>query len=167
MGEPDRGQLMSSDRRRQERIEDRPWSPWWRPVLLGTGGAALAYGTTLLLTGGPRTAPASTLRWLAGTLLGHDAVLAPIAVATGWVLWRATSRWPVTARRTVAGGVFVAACLMVVALPALLSDGAPDNPTATPRDYGTGLTVLLLADAAVTATIVAVVMARVRRRDRP
>jgi hypothetical protein len=135
--------------------------PVWRWLLFAAGAAALAYGGWLLLTGGGRTAPRSTLTWLAGALLGHDAVLAPATVAAGWLLWRVTAHRP-DVRRLVAAGAFVAACLVIVAAPALLSEGAPDNGTATPRDYAGGLATLLLLDAAVTAALVTV--ASLRRR---
>jgi hypothetical protein len=135
--------------------------PVWRPLLFAAGAASLAYGGWLLLTGGPRTAPVSSLTWLAGALLGHDALLAPATVAAGWLLWRVTAGRP-GLRRLVAGAAFVAVCLALVAAPALLSDGAPDNATATPRDYPRGLGVLLLLDAAVTAGLVA--LAALRRR---
>jgi hypothetical protein len=135
--------------------------PVWRSLLFAAGAASLAYGGWLLLTGGPRTAPRSSLPWLAGALLGHDAVLAPATVAAGWLLWRVTARRP-DARRILAAGAFVAACLVLVAAPALLSDGAPDNDTATPRDYARGLGVLLLLDAALTAGLV--IAASLRRR---
>lgn len=137
--------------------------PVRRSLLFAAGGASLAYGGWLLLTGGPRTAPRSSLAWLAGALLGHDAVLAPAAVAAGWLLWRVTARRP-EVRRVLAAGAFVAACLVLVAAPALLSDGAPDNATATPRDYARGLGVLLLLDAAVTAALVTLTTLRHRRR---
>jgi hypothetical protein len=159
VGEPDRGHLTV----RIDIRDSRPWVPWWRSLLLLTGGAALAYGCWLLLSGGMRTAPSSSLPWLAGTLLAHDAVLAPAALAAGWTLWWLTSQWGDGVRRAVVIGAFVAACLALVAAPALLSDGTADNPTATPRDYGRGLAVLVLADIALTATL-ATLMARRRRR---
>jgi len=130
-----------------------PLRPVWRWLAFAAGGASLAYGGWLLVTGGPRTAPWSSLTWLAGALLGHDVMLAPATVVAGWLLWRVTARRP-DVRRIVAGGAFVAACLVLVAVPALLSDGAPDNATATPRDYARGLAVLLILDVAVTAALV-------------
>jgi hypothetical protein len=127
------------------------------------GAAALAFGLERLLTGGRKTAPVSSLGWMLGSLAGHDAVVAPVTAAAGLLLVRITRGAPAV-RRTVAGGLFVAACLVAVALPALLSDGAPDNPTATPRDYGMGLAIVLAIDAVLTAAIAVALVLRHRRR---
>ena len=140
-----------------------PGAPWWRVPVLLAGLGALGWGTWLLLTGGRATAPAGALTWLAGALLGHDAVLAPLSVAAGWAMLRLTARLPGAARRVVAGGLFVAACLVLVALPALLAPGI-DNATATPRDYGRGLVTLLLVVAAAVALLLALVAGRVAVR---
>jgi hypothetical protein len=142
---------------------EAPETPWWRVPLLLTGVGALGWGAWLLLTGGRSTAPTGSLEWLAGALLGHDAVLAPLAVAAGWATLRLTGRLPAAARRAIAGGLFVAACLVLVALPALLAPGI-DNATATPRDYGRGLAVLLLAVAAAVALVVALAVGAVAVR---
>jgi hypothetical protein len=136
-----------------------PGTPWWRVPLLLAGLGVLGWGTWLLLSGGRSTAPTGALAWMAGALLGHDAVLAPLSVAAGWATVRLTVRLPGAARRVSAGGLFVAACLVIVALPALLAPGI-DNPTATPRDYGRGLTALLLMVAATVALVVTAVTIR-------
>jgi hypothetical protein len=138
-------------------------APWWRWPLWVLGAAALAFGLQRLLSGGLKTAPDSSLTWMLGLLVGHDAVLAPLVIVVGVVLVRALRRRPAVIR-TIAGGLFVAACLTLVALPALLSDGAPDNATATPRDYGAGLAIAVGVDAVLTVAVVVVLVLRRRRR---
>jgi hypothetical protein len=145
-------------------------SPWWRPVAWLAGSAALGYGAWALLSGGTATSWPVATGWLAGVLVAHDAVVAPATIAAGWLLARAAAPLAPAACRVVAGGAMVAACLTLVALPALLAPGI-DNPSATPRDYGRGLVLLLAADAVVTvalAAAVTVAAARngVRRRPR-
>jgi len=137
----------------------------WKVPVVAAGLAALGYGTAQLALGGSATDPISVLVWLGGALIVHDGVLGPLAVLVGWGLVRATAR-----RRSVlpviAGGLLVAVCVILVALPALLTPGVPDNPTATPRDYRSGLLVLLAADLLVTAGLALVVARRSGQRSR-
>ena len=119
-------------------------SPWWRWPCLAAGLAALAYGCRLALTSGSLPA---VVEWLAGSLVLHDALLAPLTVFAGVLVTRIV---PHDIRPVVAGGLVAAACLVLVALPALLTPGVPDYPTTTPRNYGAGLAVLLLVDALAT-----------------
>jgi hypothetical protein len=142
-----------------------PWAPWWRVPALLAGAGALGWGMWLLLTGGRATAPLGTLTWMAGALLGHDAVVAPLAVAAGWVTVRLTARAPRDVRRVVAAGLFVATCLVAVAAAAILAPGI-DNPTATPRDYGRGLATLLAIDAITVSLISAALGIRAARARR-
>lgn len=130
---------------------------WWRWPALVAGLAALAYGLLLLVTDGGAAPVVPVVTWLAGSLVLHDALLAPLTVLAGVVVTRLVPR---DVRPVVAGGLVVAACLVVVALPALGTPGVPDNPSATPRDYPLGLAVLLALDAAVTALLVVLVRRR-------
>lgn len=137
-------------------------SVWWRGPALAAGLGALAYGLLLLVTNGGAAPVAAVVLWLAGSLVVHDGVLAPLTLGAGALLARLV---PAGARRVVAGGLAVAACLVLVALPALGTPGVPDNPSATPRDYPLGLAALLAADAAVTALVVLVTARRERSRS--
>ncbi len=131
-------------------------SVWWRWPVVAAGLAVLGYGVVLLATAGPAVGV-----WLAGVLVAHDGLLAPLAVLAGAVVVRVAP--PGNARRVLAGGLLVAACLVLVALPALGTPGVPGNPSATPRDYPTGLAVLLALDVAVTAAL----LIALRRRPPP
>jgi hypothetical protein len=131
---------------------------WWRWPVLVAGLGALAYGLLLLVTT-PAAPVVAVVTWLAGSLVLHDALLAPLTVLAGVLVTRLVPR---DVRPVVAGGLVVAACLVLVALPALGTPGVPDNPSATPRDYPLGLAVLLALDVAVTALLVVLV----RRRSR-
>jgi hypothetical protein len=85
-------------------------------------GGALGYGLYELVAASPSsTRPFVAAQWLAGVLVVHDAVLAPVAVLVGWAL---TRRLPPRARRGVAVALFVGGCLALVALPVLLSPSA-------------------------------------------
>lgn len=62
----------------------------------------------------------------------------------------------VPARGTVRGGLVVAGCLTMIALPPLLRPGAPTNPSALPLDYLRNWLLLLAAVAVVTGLVPAV-----------
>lgn len=135
----------------------------WRTPVAIAGVAALAFGVRELVGGaGPLPRLWSSMLWLAGVLVVHDVVLAPLAVAVGWVLSRLLPGRAV--RRIVAGGLLVAGSLVAVAIPAQLTPGVADNPTTTPRDYGGGLALSLAVTA--TVTILLLIGTRLRRRGR-
>ena len=136
---------------------------WWRWPAIAAGLAVLAYGLSLVATSGPAASLVAVGVWLAGALVVHDGLVAPLAVLAGAVVVRAVA--PGRARRVLAGGLLVGACLVLVALPALGTPGVAGNPSATPRDYLAGLAVLLALDAAVTAALLLAL--RVRRRRPP
>ena len=91
-----------------------------RLVLGGLGLAALAFGAQQLLTGGNSTRITSSIPWLAGVLVVHDAVLAPLAAIVGWLLVRLLRRLATRAVPVIAAALFSAAVLTLVALPPLL-----------------------------------------------
>lgn len=133
-----------------------------RALTAATGLAALAYGVEQILSGGTVTDAGAVLTWLAGALLVHDGLLAPLALAVGWALARLL---PATPRRVVVTGLFIAGCLVLVALPPLLAPGVPDNPTTTPRDYSRGLLVWLGVDLLLTLAVLLAGLAVRRRRQ--
>lgn len=104
----------------------------WRLVLAIPGVAALAYAATLLRDV-PADAWGSVLTWLAGGVLLHDAVLAPIVVGLGV----AASRWlPVPWRSPAVVALVCWGSLTLAAIPVLYGGGArPDNPTLLDRPY--------------------------------
>ena len=77
----------------------------------------------------------STLVWLAGSVVAHDLVLAPVVVVLGVVAARLVPRrW----RTPLAVGFVLWGTLTLVALPALSGMGErPDNPTLLDRPYAT------------------------------
>jgi hypothetical protein len=138
---------------------------WWRVWAALAGLGFFGFGVVQLLTGGRSTDVPSAVVWLAGVLLGHDVVLAPLALAAGWVLARVT-RGRRGVARAVAGGLLTGTCLVLLALPPLLTPGVAGNPSATPRDYVTGIAVAVAAAVAVTATAAGMVAWRAARRRR-
>ncbi|MFD5321350.1 hypothetical protein [Streptomyces sp. NPDC127098] len=125
--------------------------------LLGAVGAlSMAAGARMLL-GQP--APTGVVRWLAGAVVLHDVVLAPLVLAVGLLVRRLRGHG---VRGVVRGGLMVAGCVTLAALPPLLRPGQPANPTVLPLDYGRN--VLLLVTVTGVVTLVLAALARSRRQ---
>lgn len=128
-------------------------------VGLALGGlAAMGVGAWVLLVDAAPQTPVQVATWLAGVLVVHDLLLAPLVLLVGLGLTR------LPARRALRGGLLVAGCVTLVALPPLLRPGRPRNPTLLPLDYGHNLVTVLLAVAAATAATA--LATRFARRDR-
>jgi hypothetical protein len=112
---------------------------WIRRVLVAGGVLALAYAVF-----GAVMSPdlrLNYLRFLALALIGHELILAPLAIGVGVLVGRLV---PVQARAIVQAALFATAVLTVIALPALVGAGrSRDLPSALPRDYPRGLLILL------------------------
>ncbi|MFF6883738.1 hypothetical protein ACFY9F_11160 [Streptomyces sp. NPDC012421] len=101
--------------------------------------------------------PAGVLLWLAGALVLHDGVLAPVVLAVGLLLVGRRYRGVLRAALVAAGS------LVLVTLPLLVRPGEPPNPSALPLPYGRNLTIVLVV-VAVGAGVSILVR---RRRDAP
>ncbi|MEU8759617.1 hypothetical protein [Streptomyces sp. NPDC048659] len=121
------------------------------------GVASIGLGLWLLTTGPD---PLGVLVWLAGALLLHDGVIAPLVLAAGLLL---------AARRDrglLRGASIVAGTLVLIALPPLLRPGPPPNPSVLPLPYARNLLLLLAVVAATTAAVALTRRLRARRDAR-
>ncbi|MDB1088611.1 hypothetical protein PJ985_13645 [Streptomyces sp. ACA25] len=122
-----------------------------RVLRLGLGSVGIllmGLGAWYLTDGGREvTAALRVVPWLAGVVVLHDLLLAPLVLLAGWALWR------LPAGRPVRGGLLVAGCVTLITLPALLRPGPPRDPTALPLDYPRNLTLVLAGIALVTAVL--------------
>ncbi|MEO5661984.1 MAG: hypothetical protein ABIR39_01760 [Nocardioides sp.] len=111
-----------------------------RIVLIACGVLAAAYGAWSLLGEDPRDLLDAAL-WLAGGVVLHDFVLAPLVL----VLALAVRRWLPEAWRTpVVVATIVLGSTTLVAIPVLGRFGArPDNPSLLDRPYVAGWLALL------------------------
>ncbi|MGW5424477.1 hypothetical protein [Streptomyces sp. NPDC003943] len=116
-------------------------------VLIGLGARLVAAGPD----------PLGVLVWLAGAVVLHDGILAPLVFGIGLLLvgrrQRGLSR----------GALLVAGTVVLVTLPLLVRPGAPPNPSALPLPYGRNLAIVL-AGVAVAAGLLYLVR---RWRARP
>ncbi|MEV6651617.1 hypothetical protein [Streptomyces sp. NPDC051219] len=129
-------------------------------VLVGAMGVLLMGIGMALLAGGGQFRDVAL--WLAGAVVLHDGVIAPLVLAAGLLLGG------IAARGAVRAALIVAGCLTVVALPVMLRPGAPTNASALPLDYVRNWLLLLGAVAAVTAILLLLrrLRSRVLRRKR-
>lgn len=131
----------------------------WALAALGTlvGG----YGAFLLLTRRSAGDVLDAGLWLAGGVVAHDLVWAPLVLLAGLLATRVV---PASARAPVVAGLVVLGTVTVVALPVLGRFGArADNPTLLDRPYVSGW-LLLVGITAVAVTVAILVRARVSRR---
>ncbi|MGW5777502.1 hypothetical protein [Streptomyces sp. NPDC003863] len=125
---------------------------------LGMLGVALVGLGTWLVVDQPD--PLGVFVWLAGALVLHDGILAPLVLAVGLLL--------VGRRRRglLRGALLVAGSVVLVALPLLVRPGAPPNPSALPLPYGRNLAIVLAAVTVVTGVLIAGQRRRERRQGR-
>jgi hypothetical protein len=128
--------------------EDREPSgrAFWPAV--ATGSALIGYGVVGLLRNAADTHPLNFLLFFVGSVLAHDLVLAPLALAVGWLGLR---RLPAAARPAVAAALITAGPLVLYAYPFIRGYGHdPNNPSLLPNRYGWALvtTLALVAGAA-------------------
>nr|WP_236070597.1 hypothetical protein [Streptomyces polyasparticus] len=97
-----------------------------RTVLGALGVAGMGLGVWLLL--GVRD-PVDVAVWLAGAIVLHDGLIAPLVLAAGLFVGGLRARGVVRAVLIVAGA------LTMIALPPLLRPGAPANSSVLPLDY--------------------------------
>ena len=93
--------------------------------------------------------PVTWVRWWVTAALVHDLIVAPLAIAVGWVVVRSAPR---ALKAPLQMALLVSAVLVAVSWPALRGYGrVPSNPTYLPRDYTSGLLISLAAVWAVGA----------------
>ncbi|MFI2369335.1 hypothetical protein [Streptomyces sp. NPDC018833] len=115
-------------------------------LLTGAVGLALmGVGASLLVNGGQIR---DVALWLAGAIVIHDGIVAPLVLGVGLLVAG------LPARGTVRGALITAGCLTLVALPVLLRPGTPRNTSVLPLDYPRNWLLTLAAVALATAALV-------------
>ena len=141
--------------------EGTPSGTAWR-LGLAVGGAIFAFGLYGLLHNAGQTVPANVLKWIAGALILHDAIIAPAVLVAGFLLARLL---PVTMRAGIQATLAVCALVVVMSVPVLKAVGRrPDNPSLLPHDYAQNL-VIVIAVILVGGTLLTLARARHARRS--
>ncbi|MGW9436867.1 hypothetical protein [Streptomyces sp. NPDC055607] len=104
----------------------------------GLGVGLIVLGARLVAA---EPASGDVLVWLAGALVVHDGLLAPLVLAVGLLIAGRSERglWR--------GALVIAGSVVLVTLPLLLRPGPPPNPSALPLPYGRNLVIVLVAVA--------------------
>ena len=112
-------------------------------ILSGVAGVALfAVAARYAIDRSIDVRPALWVRWWVTAAVVHDVIVAPAAIAVGWLVVRFAPR---AVKAPLQAGLVVSAVVVAVTWPALRGYGRiPSNPTYLPRQYGTGLALTLL-----------------------
>jgi hypothetical protein len=117
-------------------------------VLLGAVGVAMGSFGLLRFLQHDLGDVVDAVLWLAGGVVVHDAIVAPLTLVAAVVGARVL---PPRVRPVVVTALVVLLTVTVTAIPVLGSWGArPDNPTLLDRSYGLGWIVLVVMVLAVT-----------------
>lgn len=118
---------------------ERRGGAFWGGMVVGW--AVMGFGLAGLLDDAADTHPGDLVRWFVGGAVAHDALLAPLVCAGGWLLARSVPR---AMRAPVAGGLVVSGAVVLYAWPFVRGYGLrSDNPSALPLNYATGVAVVL------------------------
>ncbi|MFJ9428334.1 hypothetical protein ACIRQY_01615 [Streptomyces sp. NPDC101490] len=129
-----------------------------RYVLGGLGLGLIGLGGWLVAD---QPDPVGVLVWLAGALVLHDGIIAPVVLAVGLLLAGRAGRG------LVRGALVVAGAVVFLTLPALLAPRPAPNPSVLPLPYGRNLLIVLACVAVVTGGTMLVRRRRGGARPRP
>jgi hypothetical protein len=133
-------------------------------LLLGALGVATIGYALLAAAADPDVTPSRHTLFLLAVLALHDALLMPAFLLIG-ALAHHVAAGP--SRAIIQAALIATAAVTLVALPLVLGYGrAADNPSALPRDYPTGL-ALVLAVIWVGATVAVLTARLAGSRPRP
>ena len=141
-----------------------------RAAVIALGAAALGYGAWLVLTDLPIDLIAWLAVWLAGAIVVHDGLIAPIAQLAGVAIDRTGRglRMPRSARLLVAGGLAVGGAWTLVAAPEIVAKArGAANPTVLAGDYAAALAWAWIAIAVAVVVGAVVLTSRARSRAAP
>ena len=139
-----------------------------RGVLIALGVALIGLGGWVLTDTVNPNRYGGLLLWLVGSVVVHDAVLAPVVAVVSLVVRRTGRRVRPAVLWIVQGAVVVGAIFSLIVVPEIVAKAkGPKNDTVLPFDYGLRLAVLWLVIAAVAAGLVALYLARRRQKVRP
>lgn len=126
---------------------------------LSVGWAVVVYGVVGALNSvWLRDRPAELALWVAGGLVAHDVLLAPLVTAVAFVLALVLPRW---LRGPIAGALALSGLVALFSYPLLRAFGRrASNATLLPHDYGRNVLRVLLAIWTVALVVIAIRAAR-------
>lgn len=107
------------------------------------GWAVMAFGIRGLFHERLATNPTHSIRLFLEAAIVHDALIAPVVFALGFLVSRLV---PARVRAAVQSGLIVSAVVVAFSYPLVRGFGrAATNPSALPLNYGRGLAIVLTA----------------------
>ncbi|MFF4850778.1 hypothetical protein [Streptomyces sp. NPDC001194] len=100
----------------------------YRYAVAGLGAVLMGLGGALLVR---QPSPWRIALWLAGAVVVHDGLVAPLVMAVAAL----TAAFGLRLRGVPRSALIVAGSLTAIALPPLLRPGGAANPTVVPLDY--------------------------------
>lgn len=132
-----------------------------RAVLGLVGVATIAGGGLLLATTQRPDQILGLLFWLAGGILVHDGIIAPVVVGLALLLRRLGRRLPWAAVGVIQVALVVGGIMTLIVAPEIVAQAkGPVNPTILVGPYGARLVGLWIVLAIATAGVVGVLIAR-------
>jgi len=127
-------------------------------ALIGLGGYVLTETVSPTRYGG-------LLVWLLGSVIVHDAIIAPLVVVAALAVRRTGRRIPGVVVALVQSAVVVGVVMTMIVLPEIVAQAkGPKNDTVLPFDYAGRLSVMWLVIVVLTALAAVAYLVRTRRQ---
>ena len=137
-----------------------------RAVMVVVGVLLIALGGYVLTQTVRPNRYGGLLVWLIGSVIVHDAILAPLVAGVSLVVRRAGRRVRPAVLAIVQTAVVVGAILSIVVVPEIIAKArGTKNDTVLPFDYGARLGVMWLVIAVLTALVATGWVILARRRE--
>jgi hypothetical protein len=135
-----------------------------RVGLGGLGVLAIGYGALRILTDAKDTHPLELAKWLIGSLLLHDAIIAPLVIGIGWLLARFV---PDRARSFVQAGLVTGGLVSAIGVLLIWRQGKASARSLAllQQNYVGNLLVLLTIVAAATLACYLIAVSRSNRTN--
>jgi hypothetical protein len=136
-----------------------------RALLVVLGVALIGLGGYVLTETVSPTRYTGLLVWLIGSVIVHDAILAPLVVVAALAVRRTGRRVPAAVIALVQSAVVVGVVMSMIVVPEIVAKAkGPKNDTVLPFDYAGRLGVMWLVIVLLTALAVVVYLVRTRRQ---
>jgi hypothetical protein len=136
-----------------------------RALLVVLGVALIGLGGYVLTETVSPTRYTGLLVWLIGSVIVHDAIIAPLVVVAALAVRRTGRRVPAAVIALVQSAVVVGVVMSMIVVPEIVAKAkGPKNETVLPFDYAGRLGVMWLVIVLLTALAVVVYLVRTRRQ---
>jgi hypothetical protein len=136
-----------------------------RALLVVLGVALIGLGGYVLTETVSPTRYTGLLVWLLGSVIVHDAIIAPLVVVAALAVRRTGRRVPAAVVALVQSAVVVGVVMSMIVVPEIVAKAkGPKNDTVLPFDYAGRLSVMWLVIVVLTALAVVAYLVRTRRQ---